>query len=266
MDLNYFVVSTPQMQQFFLALSRILAILVQIPVLGGNTIPTQVRLGFGILTTMLIFPWQALPTNTPTLPVVIFGLEIGREIMIGTIAGFTATLLFSVFQIAGEMMDLTSGFAAARLINPAFENAGSPLNQLFYMTAIVIFLATNGHHSFLLGVQKTFVLLPLNTSPGFSDHQLNSLASLTSGLITAGVQMSLPLASTMLLTDLALGLLARVAPQIQVFFLGIPLKVGLGLLVLSMALAFLTPAIRELFRSSAAQTSASAWMLKLLQP
>jgi flagellar biosynthesis protein FliR len=249
-------VSIPQAQQFFLALTRVFAILVQVPVLAGSAIPNPVKIGFGILTTLVILPWQPLPAEAATLPLVAFGLAVGREMLIGTLAGFAATLIFSAFQITGEMMDLTSGFAAARLINPAFENTGSPLNQFFYLTATIIFLVINGHHSFLIGLQKTFVILPLNGPlPAFTSDRLMSL---TGGLITAGIQMSLPLAGAMLLADLALGLLARVAPQIQVFFLGVPLKVGLGLLILPMAMIYLLPAIIQLFHALA------GWMLYLL--
>jgi len=249
-------VSIPQAQQFFLALTRVFAILVQVPVLGGNAIPNPVKIGLGILTTLVILPWQPLPADAQTLDWVVFGLAIGREILIGTLAGFAAALVFSVFHIAGEVMDLTSGFAAARLINPAFENTGSPINQFFYMTALVVFLVSNGHHRFLVGLQKTFVVLPLgNPFPVFTGERLMSISG---ELIEAGVQLSLPLAGAMLLTDLALGLLARVAPQIQVFFLGVPLKVGIALASLSMAMAYLLPAFLRLYEYLA------GWMLSLL--
>ncbi len=240
-------VSLAQAQTFFLALTRILAMLIHVPVLGGRAIPNQVKVGLGLLLTMILIPWQSLSPEAPPLALFPFTIAIGRELLIGTLAGFAAVLIFGALQISGNLMGLGSGFAAAQILNPALEESGSTFDQMFVMTALLIFLAINGHHAFLLGVKRTFDLLPLQ-SP-LPEISLQRLLTLTSGMITAGVQMALPLLGTLLLTDLTLGLLARVAPQMHVFFLGISLKVGLGLLALTVALSFILPQLSDLLRS-----------------
>jgi flagellar biosynthetic protein FliR len=96
------------------------------------------------------------------------------------------------------------------------------------------------------------LVIPINgTMPDFS---LEVLIRMTSGLITSGVQMSIPIMATLLLSDMTLGLLSRVAPQVQIFFLGIPLKIGLGLVVLSMTLVILLPTISTLLSELAARS------------
>jgi len=226
--------------------------MIHVPLLGGRAIPNLVKVGLGILLTMLLLPWQSLPAAAEPLALLPFAFAIGRELLIGTLAGFAAVLVFGALQITGSLMGLGSGFAAGQILNPAMEETGSALDQLFVMTALLIFLAINGHHAFLLGLKRTFDLIPLQGPlPELSPQ---GLMGLTSGMITAGVQMSLPLLGTLLLSDVTLGLLARVAPQMHVFFLGIPLKVGIGLLALTVALSFILPGLSDLLRSIGERT------------
>lgn len=240
-------ISITQAQIFFLTLTRVLATIIHVPILGGRSIPNQIKISLGILLTMFMLPWQPILPDTQTMDAIAFGLSMGREILIGTIAGFAAVLTFGAFQIAGNMIGLGSGFGSGQILNPALEDTGSSIDQILIMTAFLIFIAMNGHHIFILGLSQTFQLLPVNSPlPNFS---IQTLLGLSSGMITAGVHMALPLVGTLLLADLTLGLLARVAPQMHVFFLGIPLKVGLGLLALSFSLILLLPNMTSLFES-----------------
>ncbi len=252
-------ISVFQAQLFFLALTRILAVLIQVPVLGGRMVLNQVKIGLGLLLTMVLLPWQTsaqggveLVPGTPSLPLVAFGIAIAQELLIGTLAGFAATLTFNAVQIAGHLMDLTSGFNAGQTLNPVLEQSGSALDQITTMIAMLLFMVLNGHHVFLIGLQQTFNIVPLNSV--LPDLPIENLVRLTSLLITAGIQMSLPVVGTLLLADLTLGLLARVAPQIQVFFLGLPVKIGLGLFILALSFPVLFPAMARLFEMLASRT------------
>jgi flagellar biosynthetic protein FliR len=255
-------ISTLQAQLYFLALTRTLAILVQVPVLGGRMVLNQVKIGLGILLAMVMLPWQTtlrggveLVPDAPSLTLAAFGLAIGRELLVGILAGFAATLTFSAVQIAGHLMDMTSGFNAGQTLNPALEQPGSVMDQMVSMVALLLFLVMNGHHLVLIGLQQTFSVVPLNSTwpVGLSTPaaMAENLVRLTSLLITAGIQISLPVVGTLLLADLTLGLLARVAPQVQVFYLGLPLKIGLGLLILALAFPVIFPALAALFESLA---------------
>ena len=250
------LVSIAQAQIFFLALTRVFAILIHIPVLGGSSIPSQVRLGFGLLLTLVLVPWQILPATTEAIPLLGFALAILRELIIGTLAGFAADLTFGAVQIAGEMMSAGAGFSSGRILNPLIGESGSAMDQLFTMTALLLFLVIDGHHIFLLAMRRSFEIIPLvGAMPAFSG---DTLINLTVQLIRIGIQMSLPVVGALLLTDITLGLLARVAPQIQVFFLGLPAKIGLGLIAFSLSLAILMPKIADYLRTI------GPWMLKLL--
>lgn len=251
-------ISVAQAQIFFLALTRVLAIIVHVPVLAGRLVPNPVKIGLGILLTIVIIPWQPLAPEVEFLSIFPFGIAIGRELIIGTLAGFAAALTFGTLQVAGETMGIGSGFSSGKIMNPAFGDGGSPINTFFVMAATLLFLAIDGHHLFLQGLQGTFDVVPLN-SP-FPTLQVDRLIYLTARLITIGVHLALPVLGTVLLTDVVLGLLARVAPQIQVFFLGLPVKLGLSLIALALSLTMLFPLIADLFRAIGPR------MLKLIGP
>jgi flagellar biosynthetic protein FliR len=245
-------ITIAQAQVYLLTLTRIMASIIHVPVLGGRSIPNQIKIALGILLTMLIVPTQPIPASVEIQPALAFAIAIGKEILIGTIVGFAAVLTFGVFQITGNLIGSGSGLNAGQILNPALEENGTSLDQIFVITAMLIFLVINGHYLFILGIQKSFLVIPINgTMPDFS---LEVLIRMTSGLITSGVQMSIPIMATLLLSDMTLGLLSRVAPQVQIFFLGIPLKIGLGLVVLSMTLVILLPTISTLLSELAARS------------
>jgi len=241
------IISIAQTQLFFLALTRVLAILVQVPVFGSEVIPSQVKLGLGVVLAMIVLPWSPLPAGVEAIPWLLYATLILRELIIGLLAGFAAALTFGAFQITGKLIDMSSGFGAGQVFNPAMSEAGGTLDQFFFLVVMLFFMLTNGHHGFLQGLQATFMLLPLNQP--LPEINPEALLTLSSGLITAGVQMSLPVVGALFLTDLTLGLLAKVAPQINVFFLGLPIKVWVGIFALSLLFSFFIPSMDRAFKN-----------------
>ncbi len=240
------IIALAQVQVFILAFTRIMAAVVQVPVLGGRAIPTRVRLPLGILLTMLLVPWAPLSAEAPTMDLFSFGAALAREFVVGWAIGFVATLTFGAIQTAGEYVSTGGGFASGRIMNPAFDSSSTAIDQLYLIIASLIFLTLNGHHLVLLGIGGTFRALPVaGPLPEFS---LERLLGLAQSLLTAGLTLAMPVLAASLLADLTLGLLARVAPQIQVFFLEGPLKVGVVLVTLIASLGVIVPGITALVR------------------
>jgi flagellar biosynthetic protein FliR len=249
--MNETLVNVAQFQAFFLTFTRIMATIIHVPVLAGRSIPNPIKIGLGLILAIFMTPLNFTAFGRAGMDLLSFSVAIGKEILIGTLAGYAANLAFGALSIAGNLIGLGSGFAAAQILNPALEEQGTPLDQILVVTSFLIFLAINGHHSCLLGLQQSFEVLPINSSlPTVAQEPV---LRLTASLIKIGVQMSFPLLATLLLTDLAMGLLARVAPQIQVFFLGIPLKIGLGIFALAISIPALSPLIRTVFGNIAPQ-------------
>jgi flagellar biosynthesis protein FliR len=238
-------INVAQAQFFFLALSRILAMIIQVPMLGGQNIPNQVRIGLGLGLTLLLVPWQPLPVDSQSLDLLGFSLAIAKEVLIGTLAGFAATLTFAAVQIAASVMGFGSGFDSGRIFNPSMNESEPAFNQLFIMVALLIFITINGHHLFLISIQKTFTAIPINGEIPLTSFE--RLARLFSQLVSSGIQLGLPVMVALTLTDLGLGLLARVAPQVQIYFLGLPMKVGIALYGLGLFFLVALPALQNLF-------------------
>lgn len=240
-------ISVFQAQIFFLAFTRIMAVLLHIPALGGQNIPPQVRIGFGLMLALFLVPLQSIPADSETIGAFAFGVAIGKEIIIGTLVGFAADLAFGAIQVAGAAMGMGSGFESGRIFNPSLGEAGSAFDQIFVMTAAMIFLIIDGHHLVLIALQKTFTAVPLNGALPFNG--LEAVLRMTSVFIASGVHMALPVMAALFLTDLTLGLLARIAPQVQVYFLGLPVKVVVAMIAMGMTFAVVFPYLGSLFKS-----------------
>ena len=250
------MLSIGHIQIFILALTRILMANSRIPVLGGEMIPTQVRLGLGVLLTLAIAPWQNLAKGNAAatvgaglpepLGLYPFAICLGRELLIGALIGFAAGLAFDAAQIAGEVMGLESGFGSDRVFNPVVGASSPAFAQLFNLAAILIFLMIDGHAHFILALAHTFEAIPLQAPLPL--ESLDIAISQVSRLIMAGVQMGMPMLASLFLADLALGLLSRVAPHIQVYFLGLPFKIALTFFGLGVVFTVLIPPLENLFR------------------
>jgi flagellar biosynthetic protein FliR len=240
-------ISVAQAQLYFLAFTRIMAILIHLPMLGGQSIPNQVRIGLGLVLALILVPWQPLAPDAEALGFIVYSIAVAKEIIIGTLVGFAIDLVFGMIQIAGATMGLGSGFESGRIFNPALGDAGSAFDQLFLILLMLFFIVFDGHHIVLIAIQKTFQVLPLNGPLPFNG--LDVVISTTGQLIAAGVHLALPVMTALIMTDLTLGLLARVAPQVQVYFLGLPVKVTVALLSLTLMFSVMLPFLRDVFRA-----------------
>lgn len=242
-------ISVAQAQLFFLAFIRIMAIILHVPVFGGQNIPTQIRIGLGLALAMVLMPTQPLPQDAPITGLFEYTMSIAREMMIGTLIGFSADLAFGAVQMAGAAMGIGSGFESSRIFNPSLGEASSAFDQVFIMTATMIFLVLDGHHLVLIAIQKTFDAVPLNGPLPFAG--MESVIKAVPVFIASGVHMAMPVLAALVLTDLTLGLLARVAPQVQVYFLGLPVKVFVAMLSMALTFSVISPYLSTLYRTMA---------------
>ena len=227
--------STAYLQSFFLTLTRVSAIALTSPLYGSRNVPAVVKVSLAVLLSLVL-----LPLNTDGLAIISedllgFVLALARETVLGTLVGFCSGMMFTAMQMAAHLVGLQMGFAFANVLDPMSQNQISLLDQLYSMLAILAFLAINGHHFLIVGIQKTFEIVPLDTF-ALSAAMADRMIVLASQLLVISVRISFPVLAALLLADVALGIIARLVPQFQVFFLGLPLKVGLGLLTLALAL------------------------------
>jgi flagellar biosynthetic protein FliR len=230
---------------YILAAARVLGAITFNPLLGSARVPIPGRVGIGLFATLVLFPvggpFQA-PANVGPF-------EIAAELMVGLLAGFGITLIFGSVQFMGSLIGINSGFSFAQTINPMFEHGGGGVVETFITAfALLVFVQINGHHLFLIGLQQLFEAIPVGEVariPG----SLDSLIQVSASLFSAGLKLALPVLAALLLADLAIGLLARVAPQFTLFALEMPIKMLLGLTALALALPVIVPRLAALFRT-----------------
>jgi flagellar biosynthesis protein FliR len=230
---------------YILAATRVLGAITFNPLLGSARVPVPGRIGIGLFATLVLFPVGG-PYETPAN---VGPFEIAAELMVGLLAGFGISLIFGSVQFMGSLIGINSGFSFAQTINPMFEHGGGGVIETFITAfALLVFVQINGHHLFLIGLRQLFDVIPVGEVtriPG----SLDSLIQLSGSLFSAGLKLALPVLAALLLADLALGLLARVAPQFNLFALEMPAKMMLGLIALALALPVIVPRLAALFRT-----------------
>jgi flagellar biosynthesis protein FliR len=225
---------------------RITGFFVSAPVFSAQrNVPLQFRIGISVFLTLIVF--FATGEQSPIPLDGNYFLLILRESLIGLLLGFIAYLFFTTVQIAGAFIDMQLGFGIANVIDP-MTGAQSPVFGSFkYVMAMLLFLAVNGHHYLIAAIMDSYQAIPLQNrffeilASGSITEQL--VRSLTVGF-TLAFQMAAPIVGTLFLVDVALGILTKTAPQFNIFVVGMPLKITVGLFIVLL----LIPGFASLFQ------------------
>jgi flagellar biosynthetic protein FliR len=223
---------------FALVAARVGSAIIVMPFFGASQVPPQLKIGLIIVLAAVMTPANAGADLVATGEW--FPLMLIREVMVGLLLGFSVALVFATFTIAANLISVQMGLNLQALLNPlaAFQSDQENALSVFYgLLATVIFLTVDGHHALLRGLQATFDLVPLNSfemQPG----QTGVLTALTTTMIVSAFQIAFPVMAALLIADVAAALLARMVPQINVFFVNLPLKIFLGFLVMLISMPF----------------------------
>ncbi len=236
-------------EAFFLVFCRVGTLLMIAPVFGNRSVPAQVRLAFALMLTLIMLPiattGKFAVTQLPSSWLVFLGL-VAQEVLIGAIVGFSVMLIFTALQSAGHIVGLQIGFSLANVINPLTADHASLIDQFYTLLAMLVFLAINGHHALLLAAQQTFDLVPLGSqNVGLPAGPL--LMAWGTQLFVVALRISMPLMAALLLADLALAIVARGVPQLNVFVVGMPAKLIVGFAMLAITVPVTAMLIARLF-------------------
>ncbi|PZD93338.1 flagellar biosynthetic protein FliR [Paenibacillus sambharensis] len=234
---------------FLLIFCRITSFFVVAPVFSTRGVPTMFKVGLGFFLSVIVYlsygsSQAAVPADATYL------LLVGREILVGLLIGFTCYLFFTVVQTAGAFIDLQMGLAMANVYDP-MTGASAPITGNFkFYVMVLIFLGMNGHHFLLDGIVQSYDWIPIDNGL-FTQMAAGTITQfLTKALVITfmlALQISAPLVVALFLTDVGLGFLAKTAPQFNVFVIGMPLKILIGLLLLALVVPGLTGLFAHLF-------------------
>lgn len=190
--------------------------------------------------------------DAPTLEIDhTYFLLIIKEALVGLLIGFIAYLILSAIQIAGGFIDFQMGFAIANVIDPQ-TGAQSPLmGQYLYTISLFFLLTVNGHHLMLDGVFYSYEFIPLDQPwiPFGNENMVEFVIKAFNSMFIIAFQMSIPVVGSLFLVDIALGIVARTVPQLNVFVVGLPLKIGVSFLVLIAVMSVMLFAVSHLFET-----------------
>jgi flagellar biosynthetic protein FliR len=226
-------------------LTRILGMVAAAPVFGNTGVPMLVKLSLGVLLSAIVAP--TIPTIPVTDPTSWAGLLIvAQEMLIGVAMGFSMRLVFAAVEFAGEIASSTMGLGFATFFDPTSAGRSSAISQFLALVATMAFLAMNAHLVLLQAVVESFFTLPISGTPMSLAAPLE-MVRWGSRIFSAGMQIAMPIVAAMLVTNIALAILTRAAPQLNLFGIGFPITLGAGFLVISMTLPYLGTPLQNLF-------------------
>jgi flagellar biosynthesis protein FliR len=220
-----------QFHIFLLVLLRVSALLVVAPIFGHRLYPARAKVGMAFMISLVIFPSVAdTVLNVPEgfLP---YALVLAREVLMGVVLGFAVLLLFMGIQFAGQLAGLQMGFGIVNVIDPQSQDQISIIGQFLNILAILLILSLDGHHIILNGLMASFDTVPLG-GVVLKASIVQKMIVLTSELFTVAIKISAPILISLFLVSVAMGVLARTVPQMNVFIVGFPVQLAVGLFVL----------------------------------
>ncbi|MGE5552326.1 MAG: flagellar biosynthetic protein FliR [Betaproteobacteria bacterium] len=221
--------------RYLLVLVRVTGFLGATPFFGSRAIPNRLKVALGLAIAFFLLPLVKFsPAATFDAPGS-YALAIGSELLMGFSLGYAVTLSFSALQLAGQLIDVPIGFSLVNVLDPLLAQQVPVMGQFQYILFTVMFLAIDGHHHLLRALAKTFELVPLGGFryfPGLAELMVKGFGA----AFLLGFKISLPVVAALFLTDVALGLVARAVPQMNVFVIGFPAKILVGLVFVMLIL------------------------------
>ncbi len=223
---------------YLLLLTRVSGIFMISPFFGSLNIPIYLRGAAAFAFSLVFFPVvDALgPVEAPD-NLLLYAATLLGELFLGWLIGFVAYISFAAINMAGKVMDMQVGFAVVNVMDPTSGQQVPLIGSFLYNLGLIVFLVTNGHHMIIAALVESFHAVPL---AGLDlDLSLSMMiARFTSGIFLTGMKIAMPVTFAILLTNVGLGIMARTMPQMNIFVVGIPMQLMIGITMLSMLLPF----------------------------
>jgi flagellar biosynthesis protein FliR len=231
-------------EAFVLIATRVLAVLATSPVLSIKNVPNQAKLGLGLFTAVILVP--VIGKDGVPAGVDVTWSALAGEALVGALSGFAATLAYTAISFGASLLDLQAGFSMASLYDQTFGTQGAVLERFYSALAALLFFQTDAHHLVIQALAQLFQVVPLGT---FSLSKINPelLAQIAASSFVLAVELIFPVLVALLLAEMALGVLAKVAPQFGIFQIGLQIKVALALGALALTMPLLMPRLHALF-------------------
>ena len=227
-----------------LVLTRISAFFLVTPVFSWKSIPVRIKVSMTLLLTIFFSMIIPLPVNTGRISNIEAILLILNESIYGLALGLVVSFLFSAVKLGGRVIERQIGLAMAEIMDPLTDERSQPLGSLLEMIFILLFLSANGHHLFLSVISRSYEAFPAGSIPTIS-VLTGGLIQASSAMLLAGLKLSAPILAAFLILMVVLAILARMVPEMNILFISLPMRVGMGFLMVTIFLPFFSSFITE---------------------
>lgn len=243
-DLSF---SYDELLTYLLIVVRVTCFVYLAPFFNMKNTPNRVKIGLGLCVSYLIY--QILLPVEPLVysNILEYSVLVLKEAMVGLIIGFGANICMAIVNFTGSIIDMETGMAMATLFDPQ-TNQDTSISGVLYQYAMSLMLIVSGMYQYLLkAIVETYTLIPINGAIFDKDHLLSSITTFMGNYLTIGFRICLPVFCAMLLLNAILGIMAKVSPQMNMFAVGIQLKMLVGLAILILAVTMLPSAADFIF-------------------
>jgi flagellar biosynthetic protein FliR len=228
---------------FLLILVRMSAFLFAAPFFSLENFPMRVKAGLALGMAVILVPLVPAP-EVEFSGAFHFALAIAKEVAVGLAMGFICTLIFSALSVGGQLIDIKIGFFASQMFDPMTGAQVTIISRFFFLLGLAFLLTTNAHHDLISILAKSFEIVPVTQAEPSRELGLLFIRAFADMMVLA-LKITAPIMAVALAVDISLGLVGRTAPQMNIFMLGFPLKIVLGILTLSI----LVPVMGSIFSS-----------------
>lgn len=227
---------------FILVLVRMTGLFVTAPIFGRRNVPAYLKIGFSFFLALILVNTVTMPAPGYFDSVYAFVFLVAKEFLVGVIIGYVSFLVFSAIYLAGQLIDTQIGFSMVSVMDP-MSNIQVPVSSNFYfIISMLIFLSINGHHMLIQALFKSYTMVPLGAAK-LDTAIMNDILRVFGDIFIIGFKISAPILAAILITDVALGVISRTIPQLNVFVVGMPLKIALGVLIIYLCIPVFTEVV-----------------------
>lgn len=237
---------------FLLIFIRMTGLFVVSPIFGRRNLPAYFKIGFSFMLALILVNVIKLPDVDDYNNIYQFAALAAKEFIVGLTLGYVSYLVFTAIYIAGQIIDMLIGFGMVNVLDPV-SNIQIPVTANFYfIISMLVFLSANGHHLLITALFESYEFVPLGSAE-FGVDAVNSIIRIFGNTLVIGFRIAAPITAAILLTDIALGILSRTVPQLNVFVVGMPLKILIGASVILVTVPAFILLLRALFEGMSSE-------------
>lgn len=215
---------------FILVLTRLSGMMLRAPFFSTYPIPKQAKAGMVAIITFMMYP-IIMNTADFVMPQDIWSLAfmMGKELIIGSIIGFCAGLIFVSIKMAGHLLSIQMGLAVSNVLDPVTKQQSPVVGQMYIFLASIIFLGVNGHQWLFASIFDSYNIMPLGLDFQITGALVEKLVFFTSQIFTIAFGIIIPIYGILFIADISLGFISKIMPQMNIFMVALPFKIYLGI-------------------------------------